>query len=196
MCTGIPAFIYQQENIICLIWPEEETYLNYPEQESLFSSSLGETATLIMTIVYQLLYTLVWLAVTICNYIMYTRIVAAIQRRKQNRQLNIYNGFEKQLHQVAVMIIANGVVFFMYCSVQFINAIFENIFPDERSNIIWQHFVHLSIGVNSSINPVIYLLTNQRYRDAFKTAVLSQTCRRDDFQTEHDTQPIENISRL
>ena len=117
VCTAIPAFIIHADKITCLIWPVDEQFTNFPDHVLLFSSALSETVSIVHYLVGNLVYGMTWLSVTICNCIMYYQILRALHNRKQNtQQLNLSSGFEKQLRQVAVMVIAirNGLLLVLF----------------------------------------------------------------------------------
>ena len=181
MRTAIPAYLRSTEAIKCILWSEENS--DYPAQFIYVAPTWEELTPII--IVYQSLYAVYWVVVVVCNCYMYRRIIQTMNLRAQNTQFNHQsNGFEKQLRQVAVMIITNGTIFFLCCSIQFINQIISilsmlsvDLVLNEFNYFIWGHVSYLSFIVNAKlvnacVNPTIYFATNQRYRSAFITLFL------------------------
>ena len=181
--ASIPAFIDPKERStrLCLIWPDENQNVDYPRHVLRSSPVLSATA----FAVYFSVHASVWLLVTLCNCSMYAMILRTMHIRTKNTRLSTDpNGHhDKQLRQVAIMVISNGTIFFVCCSVQFINQIMHilnqnaiAVFNDERYSYSWKHVVNLAIGLNASINPLIYLMTNQRYRIAFIAGLVKCCC--------------------
>ena len=204
-CVVSSRFIAQKESITCILWPDENIFAEYPKYMRGYRSSYSPQIRLFFSILSQLVSLLVWLSGSVLTCYMYVRIVRTMMIRAENKQLNTSNGFEKQLRQVAVMVIANGTFFFLCSSLQIISQIISilmgngiEIFTDESTYYIWVHIRVLSIGVNSSINPLIYFTTNQRYRKAF-TSVFHIDCGSavENRQKEYNPpRPGENTSTL
>ena len=105
----------------------------------------------------------------ICFY-MYARILIALARRKRNTDLQMSADFKRHIEQVSVMVIVNGSVYFLLMTV-FIVCL--GLFSVARFLLISIDFLenisYVSLALNASINPLLYFLTNQRYRREFKT---------------------------
>lgn len=173
--TTMPAFAIIKENLVCILWPAAEKYANYPQQMTVLSTRGSG-------FVPGLVYFAIMLIVVLFNCSMYIKILLALKARKENTTLGLSHSFENQLRQLAVMVIANGAVFFLFSFVQifshitYILQLFEVIAFDGQTYIVWVHFVYFSVAVNTSINPLVYIATNQRYRHAFTRAVFKCFC--------------------
>ena len=84
-----------------------------------------------------------------------------------------FYGINRELFFRVYSVEANGLVFFLCCSVQEVDTVMSTIASygynesfDTQQQVIWRHFVDFTIGLNSAINPMVYLVTNRRYRDA------------------------------
>ena len=200
VCIVFPTFFGNaQEFVTCITWPEEERYGEYPDYVLSYVPRINHAHQLFNL----LLHLLSWFSAVISSCYMYVCILRTMMIRAENRQLNVSNGFEKQLRQVGIMVITNGTIFFLCCSIQIINQIITilvlyeiKIFNGSNFNS-WLHFVVVSIGVNSSINPLIYYSTNQRYRKAFRS-VYSIDCGSADEnrQKVYNPRPREVVSTL
>ena len=199
MCVLIPSYVGVNNIDTCVSWPDENRLADYPEHFISVLSRIDKTYFLFA----QLVRLFIWLSPLTLTCYMYLCILRTMTIRAENRQLNVSNGFEKQLRQVAIMVITNGTIFFLCCSLQVINQMFTvlslhrfHIFS-ESSYYFWLHIVYLSLAVNSSINPLIYFITNQRYRKAFKSVFcsgFSNTIK--NRQTEYNTRPTEETTTL
>ena len=109
-----------------------------------------------------------FLILTSVSY-MYVKILATLGKRKRNTNLHVSAEFKKHIEQVSVMVIVNGGVYFLLTSILIIYLILVLL----SSIKTWQLSGYASyVGsytVNASINPLLYFLTNQRYRCAVKT---------------------------
>ena len=117
-----------------------------------------------VTCVFSLIYLLV---LAIVSY-MYVKILATLRRRKRNTNLQMSAEFQKHIEQVSVMVIVIGGVYFMLTSILITHLILSSFSSIEH----WQLGGFLSNGsyiVNASINPLLYFLTNERYRCATKS---------------------------
>ena len=128
-------------------------------------------------IIFAVFYMMSWPFMVFCNLYMYTRIMKTLNDRRSNRMLDsMSNNMESQFRQVAVMLIANGLLFYLLCTVKFVSQIsttlplfgLNTLTPYQ--SIVWFDFEEISVGLNASINPLVYTLTNQRYRRAFGEA--------------------------
>ena len=118
-----------------------------------------------------------WPFMIFCSLYMYIRIMTTLNDRRNNTMLDsMSNNMESQFRQVAVMLIANGLLFYLLCTVKFVSQIITTL-PlfgwntlKPYQSIVWFDFEDISVGLNASINPLVYTLTNQRYRRAFSEA--------------------------
>ena len=103
--------------------------------------------------------------------------MSTLNKRLQSKSLqNISINLEMQYRQVSVMLIANGTVFYILCSVMLLTQILEVLpffgmksMSPYQTHIMYR-FEELSLGLNASINQLVYTITNARYRQAFKKA--------------------------
>ena len=105
------------------------------------------------------------------NIYMHVRIAYTLKARKESRASNMSFDLDKQFRQVVSMLIINGELFFLLCSVNLIGRFMDFQNPFNRYQIeIWRDVENFCNGLNASINPIVYSLTNQRYRRAFYKA--------------------------
>ena len=101
---------------------------------------------------------------------MYAQILIALARRKRNSDLQMSTDFKRHIKQVSVMVIVNGSVYFLLMTI-FIACL--GLFSVGRFLLISVNFLeniaYMPVALNASINPLLYFLTNKRYRRAFKT---------------------------
>ena len=81
---------------------------------------------------------------------------------------------------MAIMVIANGVTFFIFSSIvaaYFVTSLL-NLFKEKLPQqlyydvIIFENFRDTSILLNASANPLIYFISNRRYRGALRTSIM------------------------
>ena len=194
-CVVIPSYVGIKDSITCVLWPEANTNADNPEYLTLFLPQSSYYFFFTQTV-----YLLLRLGATISTCYMYVCILRTMMIRANNRQLNVSNGFDKQLRQVAIMVMANGTFFFLCCSIQIISQTMSILgiqVVNERNYIDWLHLVYLSIAINSSINPLIYFITNQRYRKAFRSVFAKGYCNAvENKQKETNPDPKENSTKL
>ena len=170
-CLWIPTFIHY-ETPWCITWPTGNLYQDYPQQIRVYNEYTWHTFSVIT-----LYFSIVMVCILIlasCFY-MYAKILIALAKRKRNTHLQISTEFKKHIEQVSVMVIFNGGVYFLLTSVFMTSYAFLSVtqlLP--YSSDFWGHVASVSIGVNASINPLLYSVTNQRYRCAVKS--LSRNC--------------------
>ena len=148
-----------------------------------------------------ILYTIFCIIMIVMNFYMYARIAHTLKVRKNSRGSNISFDLDKQFRQVVSMLIINGEVFFLFSSVKLIGICLRamntaGINPlNSYQTVIWEDIEDLCIGLDASINPFVYTLTNQRYRRAFYKAYSMCSLRRFN-QKEKNTQPNIAITKL
>ena len=178
----LPVLLHS-ETQLCVIWPEDDKFRTYPHQilipnpatwhavyDPLLSGSLG----------------LICLLILVSVSYMYVKILVILGKRKRNTNLQISAEFQKHIEQVSVMVIVNGGVYFLLMSILITNKILVSLSFIEP----WQPAGYMpdtvSYIVNASINPLLYFLTNQRYRCAVKTML------RECFSTHAQLRIVEN----
>ena len=138
---------------------------------------------------YQITYTLYVVCFLVCltyNCYMYVRILQALkQRQGTDRALQLSPEFERNIQQMAIMVIANGVTFFIFSSIvaaYFVTSLL-NLFKEKLPQqlyydvMIFENFRDTSILLNASANPPIYFISNRRYRGALRTSIMSLSCK-------------------
>ena len=106
------------------------------------------------------------------NYVMYIRIFQKLLARKRSTTLPTSAELEKTIRQASIMVIVNGLVFSM-CSIVVsislsVNAFYSGLTVFEEYHCVLSRDIGFTFMlVNSSINPGIYFIANQRYRRAF-----------------------------
>ena len=169
-------------SIMCLVWPTDAQFKNYPRIITVYSGILDHRYQNIK-IFLDILYVLIELFTLFVNCYMYSKILTLLYRRKYNTALQISKEFDKNIQQISTMVIANGIVFLL-CSTLFntlmvlsaVSGIGLKLLPRQQQNV-FEHVQFILILVNASVNPLIYFITNPSYRRALKASVMK--CRRE-----------------
>ena len=150
----------------CIIWPIGDEFDTYPHQILVPNTSLW------LTVYYEIYY---WSICVIFSLIlgsvsyMYTKTLATLGKRKRNTDLQMSAEFKKHLEQVSMMVIVNGGVYFMLSSIVVTHIMFVSLLIVDKDLLGYLQIAAFSShGVNASINPLLYYLTNQGYRFAVK----------------------------
>ena len=172
LVSGISFILWEHFTRRCAVlmyWPDDNQYNDYPSQiEILFFNPRFEL--ILDSNICGFNFTLL-----IFNGFMYIKIYLGLDN-KDRANLNSSADLESQLRQVAFMLIVNGCAFFICYSIQTLVFIWITlIFMKQLSAISSQALIlgqlsHVFFLINASINPILYLITNRRYRKAFKTA--------------------------
>ena len=157
----------------CLIWPDEDQYVNFPNVIQ-YCSSIDPIKP--VTIMSEVLQTIPFFVAMFWNAYMYVRILHTLNKR-DTKTMNTQNTI-KVRNQVARLLIVNGIAFFL-CNVSYRLVAIHNILrltmgvgllkTDEAVGLL----VIISRGglyLNSSINPIIYNLSSSFYYEGFKEA--------------------------
>ena len=169
--AGFSSFLYFKglENI-CVIWPDDSDYATCRNSYKICKVNLdGEV---ILSIFYTL-WLVLWLLEFIVNVAMYVQILRHLHYRA-NGIANDQNAISTR-NQVALMLVANGVVFYLCCCLALVYIIFGLMDTLEKKIKVQVRFMFQLISIfafllNSSINPIIYNVTNKEYRKAFYLA--------------------------
>ena len=181
------AFVAPRSYVLvktCVLWPESDMYLDLPNvlhSRSPLHPFYKQMPSILQAVPFS--------AAMICTIVMYALIV-----KKLTERVSTFNQGDQQSQQiskvrdnVARLLIANGTVFFLAYVPFYVTrfnyallAITDNrvgyqTTPNVRGAIDWS--VVCLATVNSFINPVIYSLTNERYRRAFVHVFTCQTSR-------------------
>ena len=141
----------------------------------------------LLQLYFQITYTIYvgfFLSCLVCNCYMYVGILQTLKQRQRNRALQLSPEFERNIRQMAIMIIANGVTFFIFSSIvatyivtSLLNLFIEKLLKQDYDETTFENIQVTSIMLNASVNPIIYLLTNRRYRRALKTSIMRLCCK-------------------
>ena len=192
LCLATPYLLVSGTTIICVIWPEDSAFADYPNQYVTFATHW--TFELMLCLNFAVFFFLL-----IFNNVLYTKIYFAV-RARQNRHLGLNSSSDLQHRQVANMLIVNGLFFFTCCSLQiFITpVILVSTYLGKDINpwffFIWNLIIDILFGLNASSNPVLYLITNKRFRHAFVT-VFTRSRMNSETQIEVNSIKLPNINR-
>ena len=167
-CSWIPTFI-RYEVPWCIIWPTEDLYQGYSQQILIYNEYTWFTFYLI-TVYFSIIMVCI-LILASCFY-MYAKILIALAKRKRNTHLQMSTEFKKHVEQVSVMVIVNGGVYFLLMSIFMTSLALHSVtepLPYSSGSYFWGKINNVPVGINASINPLLYFVTNQRYRCAVKT---------------------------
>ncbi len=178
----------------CLIWPNHSQYNDFPHYLHITGF------TWVFYYIFTPIYVTFFLMLFIFNCYLFIRIYYVMRKRtKQN--LNSSVDTESQLRQVVMMLMVNGVVFFMFCFLQIcmmLANLLHFIAPEAanlQENVLWLIIPEMLFAVNAFVNPIIYFILNKRYRDAFKDTIFNHKSNQRNKQ-DIDLSKIETISRI
>ena len=158
---------------ICVIWPDDGDYTVHLHSFKICKISFDEEV--ILSIIY-ILWLMIWLFEFIANVTMYFQILRHLHHRATPKGIANEQNAISTRNQVALMLVVNGVVFFLCCSMIFVNISFTLMATLGKGTVqnqavftyhLISNFIFL---INSSINPIIYNVTNKSYRRAFYLA--------------------------
>ncbi len=161
------VFLYADIIIAYIVWPADHKYNKYPATSVL----CVQMSSAFVDAIYVTKFA-AWILLPLSNGFMYYKIMKTLNER---------NGLEPgtsptenaQSQQVAIMLVANGTVFYCCCMVMLGSVVMtflqtkDILDLDEFTNIIWYHVFCLIFTLNCCINPIVYCLTNNRYRQIF-----------------------------
>ncbi len=165
---------------ICFVWPINGRFSSFPKQVA-YNEYTPKPYQKFLNIVY-FLYHMICFTFT-C--FMLAKIQTSLKKRRCNTTFKISSKFDQDLHQIGVMVVANGIVYLICFSVTSLYQLFDllylfgydNFFEDmEYHYVIWSHFVAFSIAFNAVINPIIYVTCNRNYRVFLKATLLNCCC--------------------
>ncbi len=159
------VFLYTDISITCIVWPADHKYNRYPT--TLVSCIPLSFA--VANAIYATVFVL-WVLVTIFNAFMYHKIMKALNERNLNSiQPGTSDAQSAQSRQVAIMLIANGTVFYSCCMVMVIMLLISYL--QTKGMFIWvvlpqiirHHIFGLIVTLNRCINPIVYGLSNKYF---------------------------------
>ncbi len=160
--------------VLCVMWPSDEQFTDYPRQISTAVQMF--ILPRMLSIFTNFIFLIIYLVILLFNCYMYWTILTTLQRRKDNRKLNISVNFERNIQQITRMVIINGTVYFLYSTIFQVNMIlgimtrFDPVHFDKWVRFLFIH--DIAMVLNASSNPVIYFMTNPRYRRAFSAPII------------------------
>ena len=168
LCLTVPLFFVSKTSSLCIVWPDDSAYADYPNQYTTYSEINGWTSIFLHSINF-----VTFLFLMIFNNVLYIKIYLVLKRRNIN---DLGLNSSPQHRQVAKMLIVNGIFFFLCVSLQiFVNTVIliYGYFLNDNGNpllfFICELLGDVGLGLNACMNPVLYLITNKRYRHAFVT---------------------------
>ena len=173
-CVIVSPFL--KSSFICYIWPSDDRFNDHPRR--LLVSAYTSATMQLYSRVTNIFYVVFYLACLLINNYMYVQILLTLRRRQRNKSLQISAEFEQNIRQIAVMVIANGLAFFLISAVACafylytLLSLFETNFFTEYQQVIFYQVRDFSIALNAFVNPMIYFVLNQRYRHALKMLVM------------------------
>ena len=156
----------------CVHWPKDPVYQNHQHQFQ-FCTAVKDSA---VNTFPPILWILVWLSLVIFNITMYIGITRTLKKRANSNihSQRIVNTAEEESRQVVNMLIVNGLIFWL-CWAFNAGRLIETVVPnlggdnifDESAKI--RNWLYSAIfALNACVNPIVYNVTNRRYRNAFK----------------------------
>ena len=194
-CYALPTLSFGDTLIICIIWPDDSAFTNYPNQFTAYVQINNWTFDFIQSTTFVLC-----LFFMIFNNVLYFKIYFALKRRNNN-DLGLNSTSDSQHRQVAIMLIVNGIFFFICVSFMIfatpVFLIYKYVTNDYNTLfiLIWRILNNILFGLNACMNPILYLITNRRYRNAFVT-VFTWSRNNSQGRTEVNTIKLFNISRI
>ncbi|XP_071789601.1 neuromedin-U receptor 2-like [Asterias amurensis] len=156
---------------LCIQWPASEEYANLPDVIGK-CSALDKPWVIPM---FHLAQTLPFFVAFFGSFYFYVSIVIRLNKRNSSsdRQQVI-----RTRNHVAFMLIVNGTVFFLTLSpfevtsmILFVEGFMDDVIliPHDIRGLLFE-INRILLFINSAINPIVYTVTNARYRRAFKRA--------------------------
>ena len=167
----VPAFAELKQ--YCIIWPEGERFKSFPDVIGICGSSKEWQSHLGLAIIFSS-----YMISLVCNIYLYGRIIASLHQRtvteEQSTLQSNYTHVLQVRNQVARMLIANGVIFFVCQTPYRILSFFGNVLHEVIRDAIWYHpavrISHMLLYLNAAINAVVYTVGSECYRSAFREA--------------------------
>ena len=163
------VFLYTDVYSTCIVWPADQKYGIYPST----SLSCAPMSVIVADVIYVILFAL-WVGLPLSNAFMYYRIMKTLKKRNlSGMELGTSASESEQSRQVATMLVANGTVFYSCCMVMEIMLLIS--FLQRKSILVLDGFTQIAthyifyfiFALNCCINPIVYGLTNNRYRQIF-----------------------------
>ncbi|KAJ8037034.1 Neuropeptides capa receptor [Holothuria leucospilota] len=173
--TAIILPTYSDFSTVCIKWPNETLYSNYPTQ-----AAFCETQTDIWIPVGEMVEIFAFFIALLLNVVCFVKITSKLYGRKQFSfgGTPVYEDdpvraqHRNSAHAATRMLLINGIAFFVLATpfhltsaIEFAEHIFSDwIFPCT----FYKDLSVTLLYVNSAVNPYIYGVTNQFYRQAYR----------------------------
>ncbi len=174
--AGLMTLLYHFEYIsACILWPNDPAFSHYSKAIDL--SVLNYLHNGQLTQIGDIFASCLMSLFAVSNCFMYVRILQELRRRKNSKVLHSSAEVEKTIRQASITVIANGSVF-CFCTtiltmITLINVLYSIFQIDVFGvgNVVGIRTIAFSVMVlNASVNPLIYLVVNHRYRHAVMTS--------------------------
>ena len=189
---ALPSLFVWKTSNICIIWPDDSAFADYPNQHTYLQN---DSWTFDLT---QSTYFVLCFFLMVFNSVLYIKIYFALKRRN-NTDIKLNSSLDLQHRQVANMLIVNSVFFFLCLSFNtstiLVLFIYNCLNDDyDRSFIfVWSILGDILFGLNACMNPVLYLITNKRYRHVF-LEVMTWSRKSSHLKTETNVIELPNIN--
>ena len=156
-----------------MIWPDDSYYATYPNTYKICKINFDDKD--ILSAIY-ILWLVLWLFEFLANVAMYFQILRHLHHRATPSSIANDQNAVSTRNQVALMLVVNGVVFYFCCCMAFVFIFFELMdtlgkdIPKVKAGSMFQWISMFTLLLNSSINPIIYNVTNKTYRRALYLA--------------------------
>ncbi|XP_071787489.1 neuromedin-U receptor 2-like [Asterias amurensis] len=145
-------------------WPDVPLYRDFPEVIGM-CKPIKEW----MTYVANLVQTVPFFVAMTMNILLYVRIVMSLNHIvEKGSEYGCKDVNERIRNRVTKMLVANGCVFF-FCLFPFELASLL-LFTGSTIDVVWLHVFRTLLYTNSAVNPIIYGVTNSKYRQAVQVA--------------------------
>ena len=181
MCAGfnMPSLaFYSSLDYFCVRWPPTEDYDSYDYLYQKCSYRLHDARNGVMTIA--VLTGALWSIEALACIAMYIQIIHQLHKRSKSDYAIADPHAASTRNQVAVMLIVNGSFFYACCCFTSVHLVFLIILQFGSANeyplsgyqlMVFKLAGALAYIISCIINPVIYSVTNRKYREAFWVAI-------------------------
>ena len=193
---AVSAPLFGSMSTLCMIWPNRDPYHSFP----VVVNRCGPSHEIFRGFTRGLRLCYFLLAVVISTY-MYARIIMRVNNRIQPGSENANHQGKKPNNRVAAMLIANGVVFFVCLAPYRVVEVYVLLAVTGKvGHLNWVNPL-AAVGlwtwcVNSTVNPVIYGLTNPRYRKSFWKVMTCSSKTEIDMSVSQATQSLRIQSQI
>ncbi len=173
---SVPVYLTTDYTVrYCVIWPSNSRYDDFPTFYRI------EIAAKLTEYLVRSMYIFFFIVALALNFYTYTKMYIVMKKRT-NQRLNSSVDTGTQFRQVVNMLIVNGVLYFVFLFIQIFMTIVNLLLgalsdPSEFGNLrgVLSSVGKFSVVINACVNPIIFLVTNKRYRDAFK-GIFNKIC--------------------